>query len=91
MPVHKVSVPNAIRNAIAAPIYEEIQQLKKTSTYKEMSKTFDVSTSTINNIVNGNIGSVSIDKLIPMADKLGIEINIVTTQAGVDTSTKLTK
>ncbi|QBZ70680.1 hypothetical protein pETSU_099 [Edwardsiella phage pEt-SU] len=91
MPVHKVNVPNAIRNAIAAPIYDEMHQLKKTSTYKEMAKIFDCSPSTINCIVNGDIGSVSIDKLIPMADKLGIEISVVTSQAGEETITKITK
>lgn len=91
MPVSKVSVPNAIRNAIAGPVYEEIHQLKKTSTYKEMAKSFDVSVSTINNILNGDIGVVSIDKLIPIADKLGIEVSVVTVQAGEETVTKLTK
>lgn len=91
MSANTVKIPNAIRNAIATPICDELQQLKKTSTYKEMSKTFNVSVSTINRIITGDIGAIGMDKLIPMADKLGIEINIVTTQAGEETVTKLTK
>lgn len=91
MAVHNTNIPNVIKKAIHSPIYEEIRELKKTTTYKEMAKIFDVNVGTINSIANGDIGSVSLDKLIPMADKLGIEMSIVTTQAGVDTVTKITK
>lgn len=91
MPVHNTNIPKAIKTAIHTPVYNEIRELKKTATYKEMAKAFGTNPTTINNILNGEIETVSLDRLIPIAEKMGIEMSIVTSQAGEETVTKITK
>lgn len=91
MPVHNANIPKVIKTAIHTPIYDELRELRKTATHKEMAKAFDTNPTTINNILNGEIEKVSLDKLIPIADKMGIEMSIVTSQAGEETVTKITK
>lgn len=91
MTINKVNIPKAIKTAIHTPVYNEIRELRKTATYKEMAQAFGTNPTTINNILNGEIEKVSLDRLIPIAEKMGIEMSIVTTQAGEDTITKLTK
>lgn len=91
MPRLGINVPQLIKQAIYRPIFDEMSKLKKSHTHAELGKIFDVNRSMINNIVNGDIHTVSLDKLIPIANKLGIEINITTTVNGEDTVTQITK
>lgn len=86
-----ITIPQVIKSAIHTPIYEKMRELKKTNTQKAVADIIGESSSTVNNICNGNITSISLDKLISIAGNLGIEISITTSQEGIDTVTKITK
>ncbi|AEV89604.1 putative transcriptional regulator [Pseudomonas phage OBP] len=90
-PKNVTDVPETIKRAIYAPIYEEMSQLKRATTQKELASTFGVSQTTIGSILNGGIQHVSLNKLIPIATQMGIEMSITTSASGVDKVTKITR
>lgn len=84
-------VADQIKQAIHKPIYEELRELKKTTTHKDLGKMFDSNPTTIGLIINGDVAKVSLNALVDLGNKMGIEMAITTSADGVETETKLTK
>lgn len=84
-------VNEQIKQAIHRPIYEELRELKKTTTHKDLGKMFNSNPTTIGLIVNGDVAKVSLNALVDLGNKMGIEMTITTSADGVDAVTKLTK
>ncbi|MGE0175284.1 MAG: helix-turn-helix domain-containing protein [Oligoflexales bacterium] len=75
-----IGLPNShaarieVRRDLVVAIYNRIKE--KELTHVEAAKLAGVGRTVITAIVNGNIGKISTDKLIEIADRIGLSIHI---------------
>ena len=63
-----------IRRDLVLAIHDKIKAKKLT--HEQAAKVAEVGRTVITAIVNGNIGKISTDKLIDVADRLGLDVHI---------------
>lgn len=84
------NVSDKIKQALHKPIHEELHELRKTTTQKDLAKILGSNPTTIGLIMNADIAKVGMDALVDIGSKLGIEMSVTTSADGADTITKLT-